>query len=354
MRTIVPALCAVLMAGSAWAGGTSIKMNAAALPDYCDGSSCNYNTGVACSTNAECVFGSVSPKSKISLTGTGQLTVQLKSAVDVLGAPVTGDYVLRLSLVALVSSESPTLLIKVPVEAGKGKTVVDVSGFFAPAGDGMVVFTATLHTPADVPGDCPGDNDVAGIEAREASPDGCLTGDQVAVGGITYGGKTSFKASLSSFTDVCNTVSGVCYGDNNIGCATNTDCEVGSVSPKSKASIAGSGLVKITVKDVIDDAGLPATGNYLLYFLKATSPGGSQSITLEVPVADGKGKATVDLSSFLGSPGAVTILTYGVLATQPAVTCPSGNTPADITARSGSSDCLDGLAVAVLGVRSGL
>jgi hypothetical protein len=44
MRTIVPALCAVLMAGSAWAGGTSIKMNAAALPDYCDGSSCNYNT----------------------------------------------------------------------------------------------------------------------------------------------------------------------------------------------------------------------------------------------------------------------------------------------------------------------
>jgi hypothetical protein len=354
MKTILSALGAVLVAGSAWAGGTSIKMNAATLPDFCDGSNCNYHSGTTCSTDAECVFGSVSPKSKISLTGVGQLTVQLKDAVDALGAPVTGDYILQISLASIVSNENPTMLIKVPVEAGKGKVVVDLLNFVAPAGDGVIVYTATLRTPADVPGDCPGDNDVAGIEARIASPSGCFTGDEIALGGITYGGKTSFKVSLSSFTDVCDTDTGACGGNISVGCATNSDCEVGSVSPKSKASFAGSGLVKITVKDVVDDAGAPASGNFILYFLKGTTPGLSGWISLEVPVVDGKGKTTVDLSSFLGSPGALSVVTYGVLATQPSPLCPSGNTPADIAARNDSSECLSGQAVAVLGIRSGL
>lgn len=329
---------AVLLAGQVHAGGTTLKSNVTPLVDRCDVDHCLWNISEACVTNADCNFGTVSAKSKVSLTGAGRLRLKLSEVTDPSGMALSGDFILYMGLARSVNFDSETVVLKVPVADGSGALDLDISAVMVPAGQTFTIAVANLYTPPVVPLDCPGANTPADIAARADDAD-CITGQTIATVGFPSGGKGSLKSNLVPFLEFCD--AGLCKVNQDESCITNADCNFGTVSPKSKASLAADGRFKLNVSGVTDAGGAPVTANYLMNLLP-WGIGSAIPALVEVPLIDGKAKVDVDLGSFLPAAGVTTWVQDPILLTPPAVPadCPSGNDPATIAARAIDPDCL--------------
>lgn len=348
MKRLLFAMLPVLVAAPAWAGA-AIKTNTVPFVDYCDGV-CRYNGG-ACSTDADCEFGSLSAKSKFTLAADGTLKVQLKGVVDSTLANASGDYMLYVVVTwhDQGNSYGESVGIKVPVTNGKGKTEADISGLIVNA-DEVFLGYARLITPPLVPANCPGTgNTTAEIVARGGDPD-CFSGDGIGLAGIVGGTKTAFKAQVSPVPDACEGANCNRTGDM---CTTNADCDVGATSPKSKFSLTGEGRLKVKLSGVVDADGADASGDYMLFFVVADTPYYVVTeMMVKVAVDGGTGKLDTDLSTLL-TPGR----SYGVegyLLTPPTspVDCPTpGNTAAEVVARAMDPDCWTGDRIAQIGLQ---
>src|SRR5262249_12859014 len=94
----------------------------------------------------------------------------------------------------------------------------------------------------------------------------------------------AYKCVVPPTADYCN--SGSCQF--NVGmCSTNADCNVGSVSPKSKFSLGADGNMAIQLKGVVDGAGTPANGDYVVLLSLLTGEVGPfTQIAAKVTVTD--------------------------------------------------------------------
>jgi hypothetical protein len=214
MKNVLIATMIALLTSPAWAGGTSIRGNLVALAQRCDfnnpceagscqegGAACGTNSDcnicgagslLPCDSDADCFRGAVSPKSKIQLSGSGELKGSLSGVVDGNGAAVTTDGVVgsaddHLLLLVLnnVDGNTASLSVKVDFKNGKAKVAADLSAYMV--GEGPIVVTyALLFTPPNVPAACPGTNSPADLLAREGDED-CGTGLPLAAMGLLPG-----------------------------------------------------------------------------------------------------------------------------------------------------------------------
>jgi hypothetical protein len=350
MRRILPVLSLLLAATSAFAGVTSIHGNLVSVDDYCEASKCKNSFSNACSTNGECVTGSISPKSKLSLSSDGQFKLQLRDVLDVAGAQANGDYIFGADITLYPNQPGHGLVVRVPVVAGSANLVVDVSSLIGTVGDSANFYGAQLRLPPANPADCPGpSNSPSDLALRDPDLD-CYHGKFVAELAVTPAASTIFKSNVVPISPLCH--SGFC--GNSVSCTTNTDCFAGSLSPKSRVSLSGKGAMKVQLKDVVDDAGMPASGNYMLSVAMYSSPSDVLiGVSIEIPVQDGKGKADADVSSLIGAPGAYEFA-WSLLFTPPTVPadCTSGNDPADIVARQTDTGCSTGDPIGTAGILS--
>jgi hypothetical protein len=171
-------------AGVGSGGKSSFKAFVPPVVDICDGGGCDVNGGV-CATNADCAFGALSAKSKLSLTGAGRLKVQLKKVVDAAGMDASGDYMVSFALLNLPSASLQFAGVKITVAGGKGKADLDLSSIVAPAGDVVFLHTTNgLYTPPLVPADCPGTGNTAAEVLARGSDIDCFTGDKIGAIGV--------------------------------------------------------------------------------------------------------------------------------------------------------------------------
>jgi hypothetical protein len=349
VKKFAASLAIVILSAQTSAAGTTFKSNMVAYTPICDAGAC-LPLGSGCGTNSDCNLGAFSPKSKISLKGSGELKILLKGVVDQLGATASGEYIVGISL-AEEQGVTRDLFIKVPVDNGSGKAAADLSSFMGPAGDRVFVFGQGVVTPG-LPSECPGTNSVEDIAAREGA---CAGGNILGVIGLfpDPSVKTLLKSNATPFQPVC-LGGGTCEPTGDI-CAVNSDCVAGTLSGKSKASLSGTGELKLAIKGVADSAGEPASGDYILFaVLQAQSA--TQVVTLKIPVDNGSGKIDVDMSGFMQS--GQTLVFYSPLLRQPPVNpgdCPgTGNSVDDILSRQGVLACLTGTEIGTIGVTSGL
>ncbi len=214
MKNVLIAMIITLLTSPAWAGGTSVRGTLVTASQRCDfnnpceagfcqegGASCGTNADcnicgagslLPCDSDADCFRGGVSPKSKLQLSGSGQLKGSLSGVVDSNGAAVTtdgivgsaDDYLLILFL-NNVDGNTAFPSVKVDFKNGKAKVAADLSGYMV--GDGPILVSfAALFTPPNVPAACPGTNSPADLLAREGDED-CGTGLTVAVMGLMPG-----------------------------------------------------------------------------------------------------------------------------------------------------------------------
>ena len=214
MKNVLIATMIALLTSPAWAGGTSIRGTLVSAAQRCDftnvcqtgscqegGASCGTNSDcnicgagslLPCDSDADCFRGAVSPKSKVQLSGSGELKGSLIGVVDSNGAAVTtdgvvgsaDDYILFFSL-NNVDGNTAFPSVKVDFKNGKAKVAADLSAYMI--GDGPILVSfAALFTPPNVPAACPGTNSPADLSAREGDAD-CGTGLPVAVMGLLPG-----------------------------------------------------------------------------------------------------------------------------------------------------------------------
>lgn len=337
------AVLLTLVASSASAGGTKLRSGLAPIDDSCDGGICNWNFTQVCTTNADCEFGTVSPASKVSLSGDGILKLKVVGVTDAAGLPASGEYIYYVALGWDLDYE--TITIKVPLVDGKAVVEAEVGSFMGAAGSGVSIPGSTLFGPPTVPGDCPGDNSPGLIAARQPAVNDCTTGRLLASTGFLSGGKGGWKSNLVSLPDSCG--AGNCVVNSDEMCTTNADCAFGSTSPKSKVAVGTDGVVKVKVSGVVDGTGAPAGGAFLVAFNAFSS---SMALSVEVPVVAGKGKAAADLSSLLPPEGGLVLFSnpWLVSPTATPADCPSGNDVATVVARGMDPDC--GNSVELIGV----
>lgn len=214
MKNVLIATMITLLTSPAWAGGTSVRGSLVTASQRCDfnnpceagscqegGASCGTNSDcnicgagslLPCDSDADCFAGGVSPKSKLQVSGSGEVKGSLSGVVDGSGAAVTtdgvvgsaDDYILFFS----ISNFNGTTVfptVKVDFKKGKAKVAADLSAYIV--GDGpIVVGFAALFTPPNVPAACPGANSAADVMAREGDPD-CGTGLVIAAMGLLPG-----------------------------------------------------------------------------------------------------------------------------------------------------------------------
>lgn len=212
MKTMLIATIVALLATPAWAGGTSVKGTLVPFSQPCDtgnacqtghctegGASCATNSdcnicGVGsllpCATNADCFRGTLSPKSKLQLSGNGQLKITLKGVTDSAGTPVTTDGVVGTAddyivLVQLYGGAIATPTVKVDFKNGKGKVTADLSSMIT-GPTPVIVGLAFVYTAPSVPANCPGTNSPTDITARIGDND-CGTGLWIGVMGVLPG-----------------------------------------------------------------------------------------------------------------------------------------------------------------------
>lgn len=349
MKRLALPFTMLLIAGSAWAGGTTIKTSVVPIVDTCDGTC--LLSGDACATNDDCAFGSLSEKSKLSLAGSGRLKAKLKGIVDASGIAASGEYILQV-LTAAVPSGGGNLTVKVAVEGGNAKVDVELGALIGPEGQGVLLHPTGLRVPPDVPEDCPGDNSIEAIAARMNDLD-CTTGPPIGLAGITVGSsKTSVKSNAVPVMGPCTFSS--CGANPDFACATNADCNFGSFSPKSKLSLKGDGKLKLVLKKIVDAAGMDAAGEYILGLAYVSPTLGTVMLPIKVTADGGKAKTSVDLASLLG-PATSADAILGALYAAPLVPmdCPGTNSPDDIAARTDDDDCTTGPLIGVIGVTSG-
>ncbi|HYC57201.1 MAG TPA: hypothetical protein VEL28_19880 [Candidatus Binatia bacterium] len=161
----------------------------------------------------------------------------------------------------------------------------------------------------------------------------------------------------------CSNASVSTYSD---GCLQTSDCNAGSMSAKSKASISGAGKLSVKIKGVQDPAGQPVTtdgtigtdDDYIVV-LTGVSFGTSAEVSMgvfKIELKNGNGKLTVeDGGAALSVPDGTNVLPIIALlapATS-AATCPGGNSAPEVAARTSDADCTSGLTLGVLGIEQG-
>lgn len=351
MQRTLSVLAMLLTAVHAEAAGTSVRGNIVPIVDVCLVTNCDF-TGDPCSSNSDCYVGEVSPSSKFSLSGAGRLKVSVANIVDGAGNDGSGDYIFYAEISGSSVSTS-RLMVKIPVVEGRGKVDIDVNTLLGPNGLARIV-QARVHAPPDVPADCPGDNSTAALASRANDFD-CTTGATVGQAAVVSGGKGTLKYTVTPIVDECD--AGFCNYYAPDSCSTNADCSYGSASFKSKMSVKGAGKFKVVLKGVVDSSGMDAAGDYILRLETYDYPSGSYiHNVIKVPVVDGKGKASADLSSRLG-PATDTVIFVGTLLSPPVtpMNCPgAGNTAADIISREFDPDCTSGEIIGYAGITPGL
>ncbi|HXC53014.1 MAG TPA: hypothetical protein VN634_19160 [Candidatus Limnocylindrales bacterium] len=213
MKIILAAALAALFASPAWAGGTSIKGSLVSAAFSCDtanpcqsgnclegGASCSTNSDCNicgagslehCDTNADCIRGTVSPKSKVQISGNGRFKASLTGVTGADGQLLTTDGVLGsaddyLVVAIFVGYDVYAVpVMKIDFKGGKGKVDVDLGNVIT--GDSPInVMSVILFTPPDVPADCPGTNSPEDLSARLNDAD-CANGLPLAIMGLLPG-----------------------------------------------------------------------------------------------------------------------------------------------------------------------
>jgi hypothetical protein len=348
MKTRMLVIVSLLLVAGAASAGSSIKANLSSIPDRCVFSSVCANNGAPCSIDQDCDLGRLSTTSKVSLGGNGKFKIKVSGVVNSAGMPATGEYMLYYSIGDALGATSD-LPIKVPVVSGKGSASADLSSFLAVGERTKLTYGVTFGMPPEVPAECPGTNSPADIQARIGDAD-CNTVGVIAWTALDAEEKTRIKTSVGPIEDRCE--SGSCAVNTAQSCTTNTDCKFGSVSAKSKFSLDGEGSIKVQVKDVLDSAGLPATGEYLLFIDLYLYDDGGKICTVKVPVVDGKAKTEADIGPLLATGDNITNLSLSYLTLPAAVpaNCPGDNTAASIEARRNDPDCYGSAIVGGVGL----
>jgi hypothetical protein len=365
MRLHIAALV-LLIAVPAWAGKTSVRSNLVTIVPTCITGTCLLSAQ-SCTTNADCSEGSISPKSKVSISGSGRVKITIASLLDAAGMPVTTDGVVNtaddyIAAIVLQTYEGYEFgaFLKLDAKNGKSKLNADLASMLPPAGD-STIYGMWIFTPPAVPADCPGTNDPADVAARSSDMD-CYSGSRIFTMGLSPDPaiKTSIKTNIVPFPDLC---SGTCYLSGG-ACATNADCSLVAVSAKSKASLTSAGRLKINVTGLVDAAGMPVTtdgtentaDDYLA--IAVLYPYSTTSITLapiKFEAKKGKAKVDIDISALMPPAGFEAGNPSVILLRPPVVPadCPGTNSSADIVARSSDNDCTTGAVVGLAGVVSG-
>jgi hypothetical protein len=202
MKRLLIAFGIVALAGSAHAA-TEVRVNLVAVPPRCGGVGQCLNGAGACSGNAQCNMGSLSPKSLLTLDGkTLVVKLNVTGATDSAGNPLetdgiagtADDYILELDLsvadyvevLCPISGCSPAFAaLKVDFKKGRARLTANLSSLFPMGADGrpLRVLGGSLRRPPSNPTDCPGDNSAAGLASR-TDFSGCFDGAIVGMAGI--------------------------------------------------------------------------------------------------------------------------------------------------------------------------
>jgi hypothetical protein len=161
------------------------------------------------------------------------------------------------------------------------------------------------------------------------------------------------KASVVPMPPLC--VSNFC-GFSPTPCSTNTDCNRGSLSPKSKVSLGADGSAKIQLKGLTDANGTPlttdgivGTADDLLAWMDTSINGDMPNLVYKLEARNGTAKLSVNASAVLPPVGVLQL--FGTILA-PTPSCPGGNSDADVIARQSVDDCTTGVRIAWFGLQS--